>query len=103
MPAKPQLPIRKISLGGQAITLAVDPSQSEHGLTHFDAKRFTFSEACLHDPELFRTTLRHEMQHMALLMGGPAWNMTDEETESVIRCLDELFFPAWEKLNQSNQ
>lgn len=95
-PNTTSLPIQKVPIGGHVVTLSMDPAQSEYGLTHLDSKRITFSEACSTDPDLFWATLRHEMQHMALLIGGPAWNMTDGENESVVRCMDEIFFPAWD-------
>ena len=94
-----RLPIQRVVIGGHPVPLMLDATQSEYGVCHFDPKRITFSGACSDDPKLFWSTLRHEMQHMALMIGGPAWSMTDGENESVIRCMDELFFPAWEAVS----
>lgn len=42
-------------------------------------------------------TLRHEMVHAAFAIGGICWCERFEE-EAIVRCLDELFFPAWDAL-----
>jgi hypothetical protein len=81
------------------VPLMIDQTQSEYGVCHFDPKRITFASVCADDPALFWSTLRHELQHMALMIGGPAWAMTDGENESIIRCMDELFFPAWDAVS----
>lgn len=44
-------------------------------------------------------TLRHEMQHAALRLSGVAWSEHFEE-EAVIRCLDAIFWPAWDRLQK---
>jgi len=72
-------------------------------MCHFDAKRITVSESCAKDPAMFWSTLRHELQHMALMLGGPAWNMSDGENEAVVRCMDELFFPAWDAVSRKRK
>jgi hypothetical protein len=42
-------------------------------------------------------TLRHEMVHAAWALGGVAWCESMEE-EALNRCLDECFWPAWERV-----
>ena len=41
-------------------------------------------------------TIRHEMIHAALGISGLAFCEAYEE-EAIVRCMDELFFPAWER------
>ena len=50
--------------------------------------------------ELLLTTLRHEMLEASLSLSGIAWceGPISVETEGVIRCLEEIFFPAWDPL-----
>ena len=45
----------------------------------------------------FWGTVRHEMEHAALEIGGVAY-CERMEVEAVVRCLDHLFFPAWDLL-----
>lgn len=44
-------------------------------------------------------TLRHEMQHAALRISGVAWSEGFEE-EAVVRCMDTIFWPAWDRLQK---
>ena len=41
-------------------------------------------------------TIRHEMIHAALGISGLAYCEAYEE-EAIVRCMDEIFFPAWER------
>jgi hypothetical protein len=45
----------------------------------------------------YLSTLRHEMVHAALAIGGVAFSESMEE-EAIVRCMDELFFPAWDRV-----
>ena len=40
------------------------------------------------------TTLRHEVMEASLYLSGLAWAERYEQ-EAVIRCMEEIFFPAW--------
>ena len=42
-------------------------------------------------------TIRHEMIHAALGISGLAFCEAYEE-EAIVRCMDEIFFPAWERV-----
>jgi len=41
-------------------------------------------------------TIRHEMLHAALGISGLAFCESYEE-EAIVRCMDEIFFPAWDR------
>ena len=41
-------------------------------------------------------TLRHEMIHAAFAISGLAYCERYEE-EAIVRCMDEIFFPAWDR------
>ena len=39
-------------------------------------------------------TIRHEMMEASLLLSGVGFLETYEQ-EAVVRCMEEIFFPAW--------
>ena len=48
-------------------------------------------------------TIRHEMLHASLAVSGLSYSESYEE-EAIIRCMDEIYFPAWERfLKRFNQ
>ena len=47
------------------------------------------------DDKVMLVTLRHEMMEASLYLSGLAW-VERYEQEAVIRCMEEIFFPAWE-------
>ena len=38
------------------------------------------------------------MLHAALALGGVSYNLSTDLEESVVRAIEQLFFPAWDKL-----
>ena len=46
------------------------------------------------DEKIMLTTLRHEVMEASLYLSGLAWAERYEQ-EAVIRCMEEIFFPAW--------
>ena len=44
-------------------------------------------------------TIRHEMVHAALGISGLAYCEAYEE-EAIVRCMDEIFFPAWNRFTK---
>ena len=44
-------------------------------------------------------TIRHEMLHASLAVSGLSYSESYEE-ESIIRCMDEIYFPAWERFTK---
>lgn len=47
-------------------------------------------------PSDTRGTVRHEMIHAALTFSGLS-DLERYEEEAIVRCMDEIFFPAWER------
>ncbi|MAO74696.1 MAG: hypothetical protein CL699_00060 [Chloroflexi bacterium] len=47
-------------------------------------------------PAAARDTIRHEMIHAALAMSGLD-HLEHFEEEAVVRCMEEIFFPAYER------
>ena len=50
-------------------------------------------------PKKFKETLRHEMVHAAWHFCGVTWCEGHEE-EALNRCLDEVFWPSWERVER---
>ena len=42
-------------------------------------------------------TLRHEMMEASLFLSGIAWSERYEQ-EPIVRCMEEIFFPAWDTI-----
>ena len=47
-------------------------------------------------PGVLRDTVRHEMMHAAFAFSGLSYCEHWEE-EAVVRCMEEVFFPSWER------
>ena len=88
---------KTITIAGRRIKLVVEPFKG----TDSD----TFGEY-FHDDKLIQIntglsdkvaldTLRHEMMEASLFISGLAWTENYEQ-EAIVRCMEELFFPAWE-------
>lgn len=95
-----KLPIPKsATIGGHTVLIKVveevDEDDSWGNYSH-DKKTIKVSSRAVRRGE-FKETLRHELVHAALNIGGVAFSDYMEE-ESVVRCIEELFFPAWDKL-----
>ncbi len=63
-----------------------------YGLYSHRRKLITIDKS-LKDKELIDTIL-HDMLHAALGISGLAFCESYEE-EAIVRCMDEIFFPAW--------
>lgn len=44
------------------------------------------------------TTLRHEVMHAALAISGVGFGLNKDQEEQIVRCMETIFFPAWENL-----
>ncbi len=47
------------------------------------------------DDKVALETLRHEVMEAALLLSGVGFSESYEQ-KAVVRCMEEIFFPAWE-------
>jgi len=86
-----------ISIGGQEVEIVVEKDLAEYGLFCLDDMRITLRSA---DTDIMASTLRHEMMHAAFAIGGIAHCKPFEDMEEgAVRCLENIFFPAWERIN----
>lgn len=87
---------KTISIAGRRIRLEVVPLSGEspdYGLYFHDKKLIQINKG-LKGKELLNT-IRHEMMEASLLLSGVGW-LESYDQEAVVRCMEEIFFPAWE-------
>ena len=86
-----------VSIAGRRIRLVVKPFK--------DSDAYTFGEY-FHEDKVIQIntglddntaleTLRHEVMEASLLLSGVGVSERYEQ-EAVVRCMDEIFFPAWD-------
>jgi hypothetical protein len=69
----------------------------DYGQMDFDERKIYLSTICLAKRSTLRETLRHELVHAALHICGISFSEKYDE-EIIVRAMDHIFFPAWEKL-----
>ena len=85
-----------VSIGGQEVEILVEENLAEYGNFCLDDMRITLRSA---DADIMESTLRHEMMHAAFSIAGISHSKTFEDMEEcVVRCLENIFFPAWERV-----
>jgi hypothetical protein len=88
---------KSLMLGGKRIKIRVVPELDSWGEYHHDLGVILLATRATTKLSVLRDTLRHEMMHAALDISGVGFAEQLDE-ESVVRCFDEIFFPAYEKL-----
>jgi hypothetical protein len=92
---------RKISIGGIAFKVRfVKFDDDDYGKMDFDQRLILLNQAMKNNLPMTIETLRHEMIHAALAVGGVSFAVEYDE-EVIVRCLDSIFFPAWDKLTKT--
>ena len=85
-----------VSIGGQEVEIVIEKDLAEYGLFCLDDMRITLRSA---DTDIMESTLRHEMMHAAFSIAGISHSKTFEDMEEcVVRCLENIFFPAYERM-----
>ena len=85
---------RSVTIGGKRISVRIDKELDGWGEYHHDLAKITLCSRCLDSDADTISTLRHEMLHAALAVSGMSFSEVYSE-ESIVRCLDEIFFPSW--------
>lgn len=91
-----------VMIGGKRIRLRIVPELGMHGCYDHDEKLIMLNAALLDDPAALRSTLRHEMLEATLFISGHAW-MEGFDTEPLVRAIEEIFFPAIDKVEKHFQ
>lgn len=87
---------KTVSIAGRRIKLIVKAFKGADSDTfgeYFHDEKLIQINTGLSD-SIMLTTLRHEMMEASLYLSGLAWAERYEQ-EAVIRCMEEIFFPAW--------
>ena len=90
---------KTITIAGKRIKLVVEEFKGADSDTfgeYFHDDKLIQINAGLSDEESL-TTLRHEMMEASLFISGLAWTERFEQ-EASVRCMEEIFFPAWETI-----
>jgi hypothetical protein len=94
---KRKLP-RHITIGGVKFAIRFQAlMDGQFGQMEIDSNEIILNFYIKHDPQLVKETLRHEMVHAALAVAGISFGKKFDE-ESIVRCLDYIFFPAWDRI-----
>jgi Zn-dependent peptidase ImmA (M78 family) len=92
-------PPSSVMIGGIKFRIVIAPlDNGDFGRMLFDEKKILLNTTCLAKASLMRETLRHEMLHAALHMSGVSFSERYDE-ENVVRAIEHIFFPAWDKLH----
>ena len=95
---------KTVSIAGRRVKLALVPfsgDSPDYGLYLHDKKTIEINNT-LKGKALIHT-IRHEMMEASLLLSGVGW-LENYDQEAIVRCMEEIFFPAWEAfLKRINQ
>ena len=87
---------KHIQIGGLRVKITIVENLEDFGSFSLDDLTIALRKGNTKD---MVDTLRHEMMHAAFAIGSIGHCKPFEEVEEgVVRCLDHLFFPAWDKL-----
>jgi hypothetical protein len=87
---------RQIKIAGQIVKIKVGKLDNTYGQYEHDSRTIWISNT-IKDKQTIITTLRHEFLEASLLISGVGWAEKYEQ-ECVVRCVDEIFHPAWESI-----
>jgi len=85
---------KSVKIAGHRIAIKRQPLDDCFGQYRHD-ERVILLNTMISGEDLI-VTLRHEMIEASLLLSGVGW-CENYEQEAVVRCMDEVFFPAWER------
>lgn len=89
---------RSIEVAGQRVRVRVSDLEDTYGQFTFDDRLIEIDRKHLHeDPAGAIDTLRHELMEAALFLSGVGF-MDRYDQEPVVRAMEQVFFPAWDKL-----
>jgi hypothetical protein len=86
-----------INIAGRKIALEWEAGDN-FGTYYHDERKITLDPVIRDNPEALLETLFHEMTHAALKISGVAFGLADGQEEQIVRCLEQLLLPAWNKV-----
>ena len=88
---------KTITIGCTKIKIVIKDGFEDYG--QFDSEKMIISLRKSDFDPMFET-LRHEITHASLFIGGISF-MEKYDEEVVVRCLENLFWPCWNKLTKN--
>jgi len=85
-----------VKIAGQKVKIKVGKLEDAYGQYEHDNRVIWISNT-IKDERIMITTLRHEILEASLLISGVGW-LEKYDQEAIVRCVDEIFWPAWESL-----
>jgi hypothetical protein len=85
-----------VYIGGIRFAIVVEKLDGgDYGRMMFDERKILISTQCLAKAQTLRETLRHEILHAALHVSGASF-LEHYEEETVVRAIENIYFPAWD-------
>lgn len=84
---------KTIMVAGRRVRLLFCDLDDTYGQYKHDLKTIEISRAIPDSTKLI--TIRHELMEAALLLSGVGFADRYEQ-EPIVRCMEEIFFPAWD-------
>lgn len=84
---------KTIMVAGRRVRLIICDLDDTYGQYKHDQKTIEINRAITDSAKIL--TIRHELMEASLLLSGVGFADRYEQ-EPVVRCMEEIFFPAWE-------
>ena len=84
---------KTIMVAGRRVRLVICDLDDTYGQYKHDLKTIEISRAIPDSVKLI--TIRHELMEAALLLSGVGF-AEQYQQEQIVRCMEEIFFPAWD-------
>ena len=88
-----------VNIGGKIITIRIDPKLESWGEYRADDEEIVLASRTLERQSTLRETLRHEILLASLDIAGIS-HLTVYQEEAIVRCIDNVFHPAWDKVRK---
>jgi hypothetical protein len=86
-------------IGGEKWRIVWTDLGDDYGQTKTDLKTIQVGTRCAGSRKETMETLRHEMLHASFSVSGVS-HLEMFEEEAVVRCIENIFFPAWERMQK---
>lgn len=84
---------KTIPVAGRRVKLLFVELDETYGQYKHDQKIIEINKAISNSDKLI--TIRHELMEASLLLSGVGFSERYEQ-EPIVRCMEEIFFPAWD-------
>tara|TARA_R100000655_G_scaffold108745_3_gene161353 strand:+ start:441 stop:734 length:294 start_codon:yes stop_codon:yes gene_type:complete len=88
---------KTIRIAGQRVRICIVDLSDEDVFGYYSHDRKIIFLSHILDEKDLLSTLRHELMEASLCISGVGFCESFEQ-EAVVRCMDEVFFPAYERL-----